>query len=259
MYPTLFEIKGYALSSFGVMLAIAFLVGGWMTARSFERDGLAADTAWRLVTWAMLGGVVGAKLWYVVEALAREPASRDTLLVIGGPLLSRGGITWYGGLVGGAFLVLLVAWRSKLRLIRVMNAAAPSLAIGQALGRVGCFLVGDDYGRVTDAWVGIAFPNGLPPTPDPVHPTMLYEAAWLTAGGVLLWSRRGRSPFLLGEYLVLAGAGRLWIEAFRTNPTLLGPLTNAQLMALACIAIGALGWLRGAVARRAPATSGSST
>jgi phosphatidylglycerol:prolipoprotein diacylglycerol transferase len=257
MYPTLFEIEGYALSSFGVMMAIAFLVAGWMSARSFERDGLAADSAWRLVTWAMVGGVLGSKLWYVVEAVTRDPSAREMLFAVGGPLLSRGGITWYGGLVGGALFVLVMAWRLKLPLSRIMNAAAPSLAIGQALGRVGCFLVGDDYGRVTDAWVGIAFPNGLPPTIDPVHPTMLYEVAWLTLGGALLWSRRGRSPFLFGEYLMLAGAGRLWIEAFRTNPTLLGPLTNAQLMALACIGIGVIGWLRGALARRRPATSGS--
>jgi phosphatidylglycerol:prolipoprotein diacylglycerol transferase len=255
MYPTLFEIRGFALSSFGVMMAVAFLVGGWMAARSFEREGLPADSAWRLVTWAMIGGVLGSKLWYVVEAASRDPSARELLFAVGGPLLSRGGITWYGGLVGGALCVLVVAWRSKVPLINAMNAAAPSLAIGQALGRVGCFLVGDDYGRVTDAWVGIAFPNGLPPTIDPVHPTMLYEAAWLTLGGVLLWSRRGRSPFLLGEYLILAGVGRLWIEAFRTNPTLLGPLTNAQVMAIACIALGAIGWLRGALARRAPATS----
>jgi phosphatidylglycerol:prolipoprotein diacylglycerol transferase len=257
MYPTVFEFHGYALSSFGVMLAVAFLVGGWMAARSFERDGLSADVAWRLVTWAMVGGVLGAKLWYVGEAVARDPVARETLFVVGGPLLSRGGITWYGGLAGGALFVLTVAWRRKLPLVRVMNAAAPSLAIGQALGRVGCFLVGDDYGRVTDAWVGIAFPNGLPPTAEPVHPTMLYEVAWLSLGGAILWTRRGRSPFLFGEYLILAGAGRLWIEFFRTNPSLVGPFTNAQLMALACLAIGAAGWLRGALARRGPATSES--
>ena len=148
-----------------------------------------------------------------------------------------------------------MAWRAQLPMMRVMNAAAPSLAIGQALGRVGCFLVGDDYGRVTEAWVGIAFPQGLPPTLDPVHPTMLYEVAWLVVGGALLWARRGRSPFLFGEYLMLAGVGRFWIELFRTNPTLVGPFTNAQVVALACVAIGAIGWA--ALARRGPVTSGT--
>jgi phosphatidylglycerol:prolipoprotein diacylglycerol transferase len=257
MYPTLIDWP-FELSSFGVMMAVAFLVGGWMASRSFEREGLVADDAWKLVTWAMIGGVLGAKLWYVGEAIARDPQAREGLFALGGPLFSRGGITWYGGLVGGALLVLWRARISKLPLVSVMNAAAPTLAVGQALGRVGCFLVGDDYGRVTDSWVGVAFPDGLPPTVDPVHPTMLYECAWLLAGGALLWTRRGRSPFLFGEYLMLAGAGRFWIELFRTNPAFVGPLTNAQLVAVACFAVGAIGWLRGAVvARRDPATSGT--
>ena len=125
----------------------------------------------------------------------------------------------------------------------VCNCAAPTLAIGQALGRVGCFLVGDDYGRASDLPWAIAFPRGLPPTTDPVHPTMLYEVAWLVPAAWLLWKRRGRSPFLLGEYLFWAGLGRLWIECLRTNPTLLGPFTNAQLVGLASMAIGAGGWL----------------
>ncbi len=237
MHPTLIEIFGLEISTFGVMLAVAFLVGGWMVAASFERSGIGGDLAWRLVTWAMVGGVVGSKLWFAVEAIARNPG-----LPLLEPLLSRGGITWYGGLLGGAALVLAAAHRARIPLILTMNVAAPAIAIGQALGRIGCFLVGDDYGGPTDLPWGIAFPEGVDPISEPVHPTQLYESAWLGVGGLGLWLRRSRSPFLFAEYLLLQGVGRLWLETFRTNPSVLGPLTNAQVAAVCCIAAGVAGW-----------------
>ena len=238
MYPVLFEIFGFPISTFGVMVALGFLAGGWMAARSFERAGLPAKAAWDIVTWCVIGGLLGAKLWYVAEQLAREPALSAFEL-----LTSRGGITWYGGFLGGAILGLSAARVNKVPLLAAANCAAPSLAIGQALGRVGCFLVGDDYGRVSDVPWAVAFPQGLPPTLEPVHPTMLYETFWLLPVGAFLWWRRGRSPFLFGEYLVLSGIGRLTIESYRLNPTLIGPFTNAQVVALLCISIGAGGWL----------------
>lgn len=239
MYPHLIEIFGLQISTFGVMLALAFLTGGWLVAASFERAGVARDHAWRLVTWAIVGGVVGSKVWYVMEAVSRNPG-----LSLYDPLFSRGGLTWYGGLLGGAIAVVWVARRAEISLTLTTNAAAPALAIGQALGRIGCFLVGDDYGRTTDVAWGIAFPNGIDPISEPVHPTQLYEFAWLGLGGLCLWLRRGRSPSLFGEYLLLQGAGRLWMEMVRTNPPALGPLTNAQVAALACIAVGAALWAR---------------
>ena len=97
-----------------------------------------------------------------------------------------------------------------------MNAMAA--AIGQALGRIGCFLVGDDYGRPTDGWFGIAFPEGAPPTLERVHPTQLYEAAWLFALTAFLWARRDRSPRLWAEYFMLAAVGRFAVEFLRVNP-----------------------------------------
>ncbi|MEE8558883.1 MAG: prolipoprotein diacylglyceryl transferase [Myxococcota bacterium] len=241
MHPTLIEVFGVEISTFGLMMAVAFLVAGAMCARSFEQVGFSRDAAWGLVTWAMVGGIIGSKLWFTVEAVARNPGLSFTE-----PLFSRGGITWYGGLLGGAALVLLSAYRSRLDLVTVMNASAPSLAIGQALGRVGCFLVGDDYGRATDLPWGIAFPDGIEPTTAHVHPTQLYEVAWLGIGGLLLWRRRGRSPFLLGEYLVLQGVGRFWMELLRTNPALVGPFTNAQVAAMICVVLGVALWISAA-------------
>ncbi len=237
MYPG-WEIFGFQVSTFGLMVGLAFLVGGQMAGSSFEREGLERDDAWRVTVWCLVGGILGSKIWYAFEQLARgEPGG------LAEHLISRGGLTWYGGLIGGVVAAILCVRAARLPWFSVFNAAAPTLAIGQALGRVGCFLVGDDYGRVSDVPWAIAFPRGLPPTTDPVHPTMLYEVAWLAPLGLVLWHRRGRSPFLLGEYLFFAGMGRLWIEAFRVNPDLLGPLSNAQIVALASMGVGAAGWL----------------
>src|SRR5262249_56904540 len=110
-------------------------------------------------------------------------------------------------------------------------------------GGIGCFLVADADGVPTSVPWGIAFPKGTPPTDVPVHPTMLYETFWLMPVFAILWLRRGKSPFLFGEYLVLSGLGRLWIEVFRRNPDFVGVFSNAQIVALACITGGAASWL----------------
>jgi phosphatidylglycerol:prolipoprotein diacylglycerol transferase len=238
VYPVLFEIGNFQLSTFGVMMALAFLVGGEMAARSFAGFGQKRDVAWQLVTWCAIGGLLGAKLWNVAEELARHPDQSVWSLVF-----SRAGLTWYGGLVGGTVAGILGGLHHRVPILTLVNLTSPTLAAGQAIGRIGCLLVGDDYGRATDLPWGIAFPQGSPPIDIPVHPTMIYEALWLGLAALWLWRRRGRSPFLFGEYLFLAGLGRLWIEALRINPPLLGPLSNAQVVATVCIVVGAVGWL----------------
>jgi phosphatidylglycerol:prolipoprotein diacylglycerol transferase len=257
VYPTLFEIGNFQVSTFGVMMVCGFVAAGFMNSRAYEAAGIPREAAWDLLVWAMVGGVLGSKLWFVAETLARDPGQLDQLLTWGGPLLSRGGLTWYGGLLGGALAAIYGGRRLGIGGLALANASAPSLAVGQALGRVGCFLVGDDYGRPTDAAWGVAFPQGLPPTTVPVHPTQLYEVAWLGLAAWLLWRRRRTSPLLIAEYLALAGLGRLWIEVFRTNPALIGPLSNAQVAALACIAIGVVAWLRASQQRAQPLKPGS--
>jgi phosphatidylglycerol:prolipoprotein diacylglycerol transferase len=130
------------------------------------------------------------------------------------------------------------------------NAVCLAGAIGQAFGRLGCFLVGDDYGRPTDLPWGMAFPEGAPPTLERVHPTMLYEMVWLFALAAFLWSRRQRSPLLWGEYLVLAAVGRFAVEFLRVNPRVVLGLSEAQIIAVGLALVGGIGWL---AARRTPA------
>jgi len=150
-------------------------------------------------------------------------------------------VSWFGGFAGGVLAGLMVMHRKRLPNVQVLAAATPALAVGHAIGRIGCFLVGDDYGRPTNLPWGIAFPEGLPPTAVPVHPTQLYEAAVLVPLVILLmrWRRSGRpARFVLGAYLVLAGVIRFAIEFLRVNERVLGPLSVAHVASIGVMVIG---------------------
>lgn len=232
MYPVLFRIGQFEITSFGVLVAIGALVGLWLFSRELQRAGLpenAVDTGLAGVA----GGLAGAKLLWVVEHLGEEPFT-DLLF-------SRGGMSWFGGFAGGVLAGLFLMHRRGLSPLAVLAAATPGLAIGHAIGRVGCFLVGDDYGRPSDLPWAVAFPEGLPPTVVPVHPTQLYEALLLLPIAYVLvrWRREGRlDRFVLGAYLAMAGTLRFAIEFLRINDRVLGPLTVAHLASLLVVASG---------------------
>jgi phosphatidylglycerol:prolipoprotein diacylglycerol transferase len=247
MYPVLFQVFGFPISSFGVMLAVAFLAGTWLTALRMREIGLDPDGATTMLIYAMIGGIGGSKLYYAVDMALRGELS------FGPALFSRSGITFYGGLLGAIGAVWVGTRIHRIPTNRFFNCVCLAGAIGQALGRIGCFLVGDDYGRVTDLPWGVAFPEGAPPTLEPVHPTQLYESTWLFAVTGWLWMRRDRSPLLWAEYLVLSGFGRFAIEFLRTNPRVAFGLSEAQWIALALVAVGAVCWLH--QARRSPAAA----
>lgn len=183
--------------------------------------------------------MAGAKLLWVFEHLGEEPAI-DLLL-------SRGGMSWFGGFAGGVLAGLLVMQRKRLPKVAILAAATPALAVGHAIGRIGCFLVGDDYGRPTDLPWGIAFPDGLPPTTVPVHPTQIYEALALVPLAVLLfrWRRQERADaFVLGAYLLVAGAIRFAIEFLRVNERVVGPFSVAHVASMVVIFLGLASVLR---------------
>jgi len=157
-------------------------------------------------------------------------------------LLSRGGLSWFGGFAGGLAAGLFFLRRRRLPIVRVLAAATPALAVAHAIGRVGCFLVGDDYGIPSSLPWAVAFPQGLPPTATPVHPTQLYEAAALLpiAWLLLRWRRENRPDrFVLGWYLVATGTVRFAIEFLRMREPLFGPFAVAHVFALAAVCVGA--------------------
>ena len=239
MYPVLFQIGDFTISTFGLMVATAFLVGSWITAKRMKEVGLDPDLATTLLVYVMLGGLAGSKLYYAIDVSIREHKPFMELL------LSRAGITWYGGLILGTVIGAIGTRIHGVSVVQMMNCVAPGVAVGQAIGRVGCFLVGDDYGRATDLPWAVAFPLGAPPT-EPgvrVHPTQVYEILWLLPVAWLLWKRRERSPFLFGEYLFANGLGRLAIETLRVNPRVLGGLTEPQIVGIALMVGGAASWL----------------
>jgi len=236
MYPELFSIFGYSISSFGAMMAIAFLVGSWITARRMEEEGLDPDLATTLLIWVMLGGIFGSKLYFAIDVSLREGRPFFDLL------FARDGITWYGGLIGGTLIGAIGCRQVGISIKQFADCAAVAAAVGQSIGRIGCFLVGDDYGRPTDVPWGVTFPNGIQPVYDPVHPTQLYEVAWLLPVAAFLWWRRKKSPFLFGEYLALNGLGRIVIEHWRINEKLLG-FTEPQWIGAMLVVLGVSGWV----------------
>lgn len=233
MYPVLFRIGSFEITSFGVMVAIGALVGIWSFQRELRRSSLPESGVDAAVA-GVLGGLLGAKiLWTIEHAGGPEPLT--------GLLFSRGGMSWFGGLIGGVVAGVWMLRRRGVPIIAGLAAASPGLAIGHAIGRIGCFLVGDDYGRPSDLPWAVAFPKGLPPTEIRVHPTQLYEMVLLLPIAWLLirWRRQGVADRLvLGRYLVLAGTLRFAIEFIRVNEPIAGPFTLAQMIAAALASAG---------------------
>lgn len=234
MLPVLFRIGSLEITSFGVLVALGALAGLWVFRREIARSGL-PDAAMDAAIYGLVGGLLGAKLLYVFEHL-----DEGTFF---GLLFDRGGMSWFGGFAGGLIAGYLTIRAKGWPMLAVLSAATPALAIGQLLGRIGCFLVGDDYGHPTSLPWGVAFPEGLPPTTERVHPTQIYEAIFL---GFFMWLlirwRRAGVPdhTVLGRYFVGVGAFRFALEFVRVNTRVLGPLTVAHMFALAVVVLGLL-------------------
>jgi phosphatidylglycerol:prolipoprotein diacylglycerol transferase len=220
------------------MVAIGALVGVWILRREARRAKL-PDAVVDVGIAGVIGGLIGAKLLWTFEHLGEEP-----LL---GLLTSRGGMSWFGGFAGGLVAGTWFMRRARLPLVPILAAAAPGLAAGHALGRIGCLLVGDDYGRPSDLPWAIAFPKGLPPTTVPVHPTQIYEAIPLFVLAVVLTRLRAAGVSdgrVLGIYLLLTGLLRFGIEFLRVNERVLAGLSVAHLASLAVMVAGAVIVLR---------------
>jgi phosphatidylglycerol:prolipoprotein diacylglycerol transferase len=238
MQPEL-HILGITLQTFGLMMGLAFVVSGLIVSRHLRELGKPVDWAYEMVFAALVGGIVGARLWWVGENWSD---AKDDLL---GSLFSGAGLVWYGGAIGGAIAVLLWAWRRNWLGLQLLDVAATPLAAGYAIGRIGCQLAGDgDYGIPWNGPWAMAYPHGTVPTTQQVHPTPVYETITMLIVAALLWRWRHRwqPGTLFAVYLILAGLERFLVEFIRRNDSVLLGLTQPQLLSLLMIAGGAI-WL----------------
>lgn len=255
--------------TFGLMIAAAMLVAYYVLRADMARRGLAAKdttTAETFIAVPALAGIVGAKLYHVLEtprALFADPM---------GQLFSRYGLAWFGGLILGFASFMWLARHFKLPLLAMFDAGSAAAALGYGVGRIGCFLSGDgDYGVPTSLPWGMSFPNGLVPTVERVHPTPIYEfiaacaIAWILwrLGTVQIAARNGRREtgaqlgsansrasygggiqpgHVFAAYLVLTGAARFLVEFIRINPRSFLGLTNAQAASVASVVAGVALW-----------------
>jgi phosphatidylglycerol:prolipoprotein diacylglycerol transferase len=241
------------LQTFGLMFALAFVAAGALLARRLQEWGKPTDWAYEVILFALIGGLVGARLDFIIE---NYDSVKDDLF---GNIFSGAGLVWYGGAIGGAIGVGLWAWWRGMLGVALLDLCAAPLALGYAIGRIGCQVSGDgDYGKAWDGPWAMAYPNGTKPIDTTVHPTPIYETLAMGMIAYLLWRLRDRyrAGVLFCIYLMLAGAERFAIEFLRRNEHLVLGLTQAQLISIAMIAAGAA-WLAAKASRgtlaRAPA------
>jgi len=249
---------GISIKTFGVCFALGFLACGAVVARRLRELGHPADWAYEIVFAALVGGVVGARAYFLLEHVSS--VEHDLL----GSIFSGSGLVWYGGAIGGAIgVVAWMRWRGVLELT-TLDMCATALALGYAIGRIGCQVSGDgDYGIRSSLPWAMGYPHGTVPTPAGVRvqPTPVYETVTMCLLAYFLWKLRDRvrPGVVFALYLLGSGLERLLVEFIRRNSEVFAGLTTPQLESVALIAIG-LCWLgllvrRGGTAALRPSTA----
>ncbi|HMJ03226.1 MAG TPA: prolipoprotein diacylglyceryl transferase [Conexibacter sp.] len=235
------DVGGVELQTFGIFFALNFLCWAAIVARRLREIGRPIDWAYEILFASLIGGLIGARLYFVVQNY--DDVKGDLL----GNLFSGAGLVWYGGLIGGVIAVLLWAWWRDFLRLALLDMAAPALALGYAIGRIGCQVSGDgDYGKASDLPWAMGYPDGAVPTAPgvEVQPTPIYEALSMGLFALVLWRLRDAlvPGALFGVYLVGAGLERFLVEFARRNEAVLAGLTAPQLESLGLLVGGAV-WL----------------
>ena len=253
MIPILFHIGPIPVYSFGAFMALAAIAAALIVQFELKRTGYNPEIASTMVLAVAIGGLVGARLLFIVENwhdFLRSPMSY---------IATGAGFTWYGGFIGGALAASWVVWKNKIPWHRAVDCAAPALAAGYGIGRIGCHVAGDgDWGAVTNVPWGVAYtsaiigwvdPNtGIPYPPGTrVHPTPIYEFIQSAIIFAILWAlrKKGYPPgSMFWLYLILAGLARAMVEIWRINPPVALGMSEAQWFGLALAVIGCWQLLR---------------
>ena len=250
MFPRLFQIGYFSLPSYGLLVAVGVLLGLMLSVRYSQRLGINPDDSWNLGILVVLAGILGAKILLIVNDwgfYTRNPGEIFSVNTL------RSGGVFSGGLLAGLAAAAWYMYRHKMPPLRTCDAFAPGLAIGHAIGRLGCFSAGCCYGKETHAAWAVVFTNPLSQAPLNVglEPTQLIEAVVEFFNFLLLlWilKRRHADGQVFGTYLILYGIARFFIEFLRGDPgrgeVLGGAMTGTQLIAIGLVVVGGLFWLR---------------
>jgi phosphatidylglycerol---prolipoprotein diacylglyceryl transferase len=246
MFPELFRIGPFPIHTYGLLVAVGILAGSWLGEILNRRVGGEKGRYLDLALVTVLGGLLGARLLFILVNLPWYLAHPAEVVMIW-----KGGLVFYGGLIGGVATFLVSARSFGMPVLRTGDIALVSLTLGHAFGRLGCFAAGCCYGAPTDLPWAVTFTDpaclATAVLGKPVHPTQLYEAAFLFAlSGFLLWrfSRRAFDGQVACLYGMLYGAGRFGLEFLRIDPRgSLGPLSTSQWISLAVVAVAAAGYV----------------
>lgn len=240
MIPQIISLGPIPINSFGLMIALALLAGMERLSTSFKRNGIRPELAEKYVLVGGFGGLIAARLWYILDHWSEV---KDDLF---GALLSGSGFVFYGGFLVSVVTLLILAHRDKLKISAFADSVGPTLALAYAIGRLGCQLAGDgDYGIPTTSFIGMSYATGVVPTPPGVlaYPTPFFESV-MSLG--ILWllnkaevGSNWKQPYArLGLYLSMISVERFAVEFMRRNPRILYGFSEAQWIAIGLIVVG---------------------
>jgi phosphatidylglycerol:prolipoprotein diacylglycerol transferase len=264
VFPQLFHIGRFLLPTYGLLVSLGVLLGMWISVRNSEKQGINPESAWNLGITVVLCGIIGAKILYIINDWSTYAAHPGEIFSLN--TLQAGGV-FSGGLIGALSAAAWYIRKHKMPALATCDAFAPGLAIGHAIGRVGCFAAGCCWGKPTHAFWGVTFTNPIAnqlvgtPLNQALEPTQLFESAVELANFfVLAWmlKRKKFDGQVFGAYLILYGVARYFLEFLRDDPgrgsVFGGLMTGTQLISLCLVAIGGLiWWLRSGVPKALPA------
>ena len=242
MHPVLIQIGPLVIRWYGVMIALACFAGMWLALKEAKRKGIGREKIEGFFFYALIGAIIGARLYYVAFSCLENFWSNPLTLFA----VWEGGLAIHGGILGGLLVALIYARKREIPFWKLADTVAPSLILGQTVGRIGCFLNGDAHGHPTKLPWGMIYspesPAGRMFPGQPLHPTQLYEMFFNWMIFLFLWKWRKRFKvdghlFLL--YVMMYSAIRIFIEHFRADKlVLLGKLSAAQSIGIIGIIIG---------------------